>query len=285
MRIYGSVQIQFWENQEIQRLSDQAKLLAIYLLTAPHSNMLGCFRIPEGYIREDLNWCHATVKNAINALKNIEFITHDTKNSWVVIHDFLKWNPIQNPKQAIGIQKIFFLVPKESIVFKPLVKGLLKYAKYLNEEFKDSLFDIDNDINTVTQDCATDKEQNKNQNKDQNIISLSGKPDVVNLDENNLNENETSSIKDQAIQVLNFLNEKTGKAYRPVDANIKLIIARLKSGATVMDCRQVIANKFRKWCSDEKMVEYLRPATLFNATKFEQYMGELSEPEEVPHDE
>ncbi len=62
-------------------------------------------------------------------------------------------------------------------------------------------------------------------------------------------------------------------------------MARLKSGATVMNCRQVIVRKNRDWKDDIKMAKYLRPATLFNDVKFEQYMGELVlPPEEKSHE-
>jgi uncharacterized phage protein (TIGR02220 family) len=78
----------------------------------------------------------------------------------------------------------------------------------------------------------------------------------------------------QAVEVLQFLNEKTGRQYQPVKANITMIAARLKGGATVTQCRQVIAKKCREWTGSEQEM-YLRPATLFNATKFAQYQGEL----------
>lgn len=48
MREYGSVQTQFWPDLALQNLSTHAKLLAVYLLTGPHTNMLGCFRLPTG---------------------------------------------------------------------------------------------------------------------------------------------------------------------------------------------------------------------------------------------
>lgn len=121
------------------------------------------------------------------------------------------------------------------------------------------------DIDTYTQD--TDKE--KELRNLPNGKFLSGVPDDAPLKSQN------REIKNQAIEVLNFLNEKTGRVFRPVDTNLKLIMARLKSGATVQDCRCVIAKKRRDWIGDEKMFSYLRPATLFNATKFEQYLGEL----------
>jgi hypothetical protein len=51
--------------------------------------------------------------------------------------------------------------------------------------------------------------------------------------------------KPQAVEILDFLNEKTGSRFQPVEANIELIVARLKDGATVEECRAVIARKFR----------------------------------------
>jgi len=112
-------------------------------------------------------------------------------------------------------------------------------------------------------------EQNRTEEELTKVNSMSGKPDVAPLKSQNI------EIKNQAIEVLNFLNEKTGRIFRPVDTNLKLIIARLRSGATPQDCKSVIAKKRRDWIGDEKMISYLRPATLFNATKFEQYLGEL----------
>lgn len=98
--------------------------------------------------------------------------------------------------------------------------------------------------------------------------SVSGKPDAHPAPP-------VPSPKTQAREILEFLNAKTGKAYQPVDANLDLVVARLREGATPAQCRQVIAKKAREWLGDEKMAEFLRPATLFNRTKFAQYVGEL----------
>lgn len=84
-----------------------------------------------------------------------------------------------------------------------------------------------------------------------------------------------SGKPDDAIQILLFLNEKTGRQYRPVKANLELIKQRIKEGYEPKDLRQVIAMKCREWLHDDVMNKYLRPATLFNRTKFAQYTGEL----------
>ena len=74
--------------------------------------------------------------------------------------------------------------------------------------------------------------------------------------------------------VLEFLNNKTGKAFRPTKANLDLIQARFREGYTVQELKTVVARKCLDWKSDPKMREYLRPATLFGAKNFNQYIGE-----------
>lgn len=86
-----------------------------------------------------------------------------------------------------------------------------------------------------------------------------------------------------ARSVLDFLNERTGRAYKAVDANLDLIVARLREGYEERELRQVVARKCRQWAGDEKMAEYLRPATLFNRSKFAQYTGELVVPQGEDH--
>lgn len=84
----------------------------------------------------------------------------------------------------------------------------------------------------------------------------------------------SSKLDEPALSVLNHLNEKTGRKYRPVPANMRLIQARLKEGASPEDCIRVIDTKALEWKGNTKMEKYLRPATLFNAEKFSQYVAE-----------
>ncbi len=115
---------------------------------------------------------------------------------------------------------------------------------------------------------------NQEEPKSTAMSSSAEKPpnlDVVPLKLNTAN----SERRDQAREVLGFLNARTQRNFRMVDANLGPIMARMKEGATMREFRAVIARKCREWGSDEKMVAYLRPATLFNATKFAQYVGEV----------
>lgn len=77
--------------------------------------------------------------------------------------------------------------------------------------------------------------------------------------------------------VIDHLNARTGSTYRHVESNLKLVRDRLKSGATVDQCKAVIDAKVDQWGADQKMSEYLRPTTLFRASNFESYLGQLDQ--------
>lgn len=97
-------------------------------------------------------------------------------------------------------------------------------------------------------------QNNLNQNQNQNQVkALSGNPD--------------------AMDVLNHLNLSCKAAFQPVEANLKLIRARLKEYDKTTLFRVVDAKK-AEWTGTEQ-AQYLRPATLFNAEKCGQYVGQL----------
>lgn len=89
------------------------------------------------------------------------------------------------------------------------------------------------------------------------------------------NNQETSNNKQELyIEILEYLNKKSGRSYRPVKANLDLIKARLDEGYSKEDIIKVIDAKCLAWLGDSKMKPYLRPETLFNRTKLAQYTGE-----------
>lgn len=82
---------------------------------------------------------------------------------------------------------------------------------------------------------------------------------------------------DVTVEIIDYLNAKTGKSFRHVDSHSKHIRARLAEGHTLADIRAVIDRKTQEWKGTDS-AQYLRPATLFNAEKFNQYIGEIGQP-------
>lgn len=88
--------------------------------------------------------------------------------------------------------------------------------------------------------------------------------------EHKVEENEDVSM---LVEVLGYLNEKAGTKYKPVESNLKFIRARLKDYCAD-DLKAVVDKKCKEW-KGTSMQMYLRPETLFNATKFEAYHNGL----------
>ena len=84
--------------------------------------------------------------------------------------------------------------------------------------------------------------------------------------------------KAEALQLLEFLNGKARKHFRPVAANLSLIEARLAEGISLQDLKTLTVRKCREWLGTDQE-RYLRPETLYNARKCHSYLGEV-EPEE-----
>jgi uncharacterized phage protein (TIGR02220 family) len=109
------------------------------------------------------------------------------------------------------------------------------------------------------------------------LADVGQKPDVAQREKNKI-------TREESKQVLQFLNLRTGKAYREVDANLKPIESILKSGVSLQDMKTVTMRKVHDWQSDPKMSAYLRPSTLYRRSNFEQYFGQTIIPEELENE-
>ena len=74
-------------------------------------------------------------------------------------------------------------------------------------------------------------------------------------------------------EVITYLNDKLGTHYRFNSAAAKHIPARLAEGFTVDDFKVIIDKKFDEWHGTE-FERYLRPATLFSPSHFEDYLNQ-----------
>ena len=83
---------------------------------------------------------------------------------------------------------------------------------------------------------------------------------------------EQSPTSDVFLEVIDYLNQRTGKHFRPENKTTRRHInARIKDGYCLEDLKRVIDLKAGEWMGTE-MEKYLRPETLF-AGKFEGYLN------------
>lgn len=89
-----------------------------------------------------------------------------------------------------------------------------------------------------------------------------------------LKENNTSTNKENIpyLEIIDYLNSKSGSHYRNTDSTRRLIHARFQEGFTKEDFFKVIDIKVSSWTGSD-MEKYIRPQTLFSP-KFESYLNE-----------
>lgn len=128
---------------------------------------------------------------------------------------------------------------------------------------------------------AKPEAKNPNQENPNQGYPMMGKPQRISKKEpivKHINKEPLSSKPDIAEKVIQYLNDKTGSKFRSTPSHTKFIDARIAEGATPQDLIAVINRKCAEWLDDPKFSQYLRPSTLFNATKFNDYVGQLDTP-------
>lgn len=75
------------------------------------------------------------------------------------------------------------------------------------------------------------------------------------------------------LEIVKHLNTKTGRSFRMAPSLRRLIKGRLSEKYSFMDFKKVIDIKTKQWKGTD-MEKYLRPSTLFQASKFDGYLNE-----------
>lgn len=105
-------------------------------------------------------------------------------------------------------------------------------------------------------------------NADKNRLDKNSKEEISNIYSREDDDKNTTAKK-----VLSYLNEKTGKNYRPVESNLKLIRGRLSDGYTYDDFVTVIDKKYTEWVGTD-YEKYIQPSTLFAPSHFDTYLNQ-----------
>jgi uncharacterized phage protein (TIGR02220 family) len=82
-----------------------------------------------------------------------------------------------------------------------------------------------------------------------------------------------SGFPETAKSILDYLNLKTGKAFRNGKATATHIRARLNEGFTLPDFKLVVDKKVAEWGKDPRWEKFLRPETLFG-NKMDGYLNQ-----------
>ena len=138
MRDYGVVSPKFWigGTGKLLRGNAPAQVLALYLMTCPHANMIGVFHCPVLYMAHETGLGMEGASKALQSLVEADYCTYDEASETVFVHrmaafqvaESLKagdnrvkgvereWQNIVQPKMKAAFHAIYsvaFHLPKE----------------------------------------------------------------------------------------------------------------------------------------------------------------------------
>lgn len=254
MRDYGKVYSAFWLNEEMRAVSEDGRMLALYLMTSPHGNMLGCFRLTNAYAADDLQWESERVSKGFDELFKIRFAYRCERSFWVFLRQYLKWNQFENPNVGKAAAKMFDSLPCPDQIKSLLFNALREYSPYFPEQkLKDfeslsipfeNPFELSSKTRTITRAIATTEPEPIPSADGGRGIVVERRSDVVEAIVEkaplSLVEKKVSArrgdVGDDVRSVFAYWQQKLGHERAQLDAKrLKAIKGRLKDGYTVAD--------------------------------------------------
>jgi hypothetical protein len=118
MRDYGKVSPQFWIGRTGKALrgNAEAQVLALYLMTSPHANMIGIYHCPVAYMAHETGLSLEGASKALQSLIEADFCTFDAVDEYVFVHQFalhqVGESLLPTDKRCKGVENELAKVPK-----------------------------------------------------------------------------------------------------------------------------------------------------------------------------
>lgn len=183
MRDYAKVTPHFWTGSTGKQLRQcpEAMMVAMYLMTSPHANMLGLYYIPILYIAHETGLGIEGASKGLASAESAGFCSYDPDSEMVWVHEMARFQIADELKatdnRCKGIQSEYNSLPSN-----PYLEGF--YAKYKkafcmtkrreNSSKKTSPFEA------PTKPLAS---QEQEQEQEQDNIHTQGEPEKNSLDE------------------------------------------------------------------------------------------------------
>jgi len=263
-----------WGDERFRHLSAPApcgRYLWVFLLTGPHTtNVPGIIPVAPAVIGASLGWGAKAFGEAFGEALREGLAKADDEAGLIWLPKAHQHNKPESPNVVRSWRVTWDLVP-ECALKEEAWRTLKAFAEGLGKGFAEA-------FGEACRQPSRNQEQEQEQEED--ICGAGAPRDAAPDSRSDLAPGSPPELTPLQVarQVVACLNREAKRAYTANDATVTLIKGRMAAGATLDDFEAVIRHKAREWGRDEKMAKYLRPATLFQASKFPGYLDEARAP-------
>ncbi len=240
----------------------ETTIVALYLLSCPHANMIGLYYIPKMLISHETG---LTVQGASKGLQRAfegGFCAYDDASETVWVYEMARFQIgdqlSQKDKRVKGVNNSY-----QSLHNNPFLYDFyLKYKDKFHLEKPRGL------------EAPSKPLRSQEQEQEQDIVKSTNVLLSSNSTRRQLAGDQSTPVRNSIPykKIIDHFNQTAGTSYKDTSKATRLKIkARFNEGFTYDDFVSVIDHKVSEWQGDDRMNEYIRPSTIFS-TKFEGYL-------------
>ena len=178
MARYKKIDVRIWNDAKFNALSSDARLIFLFMLTAPQTTMVGAVPVDKHTVSRILKFDEIRYGIGYKQLSEYGMLEYDEAGIFW-IKNFLKYNPPENPKVVISWSSLLDLLPECQLLIK-IAKSVLKacetrgeaYVKALHPEFKKlAKYDMSNGMPYGIAYPMPYQEQEQEQEQEQDIYT------------------------------------------------------------------------------------------------------------------
>ena len=148
--MYSRIEDKFWIDPMVRKMTEDARILFLYILTTPQRNIVGLFHLPSAFACYHLQWTPQRFEKSLKELIKANRVKYDFDLELIFIKNFFKYQAPENPNQVKSAIEILNELP-DTLLFADLA-NILERSK--DDKFVTLAEGLRNRFETVTKGLA-----------------------------------------------------------------------------------------------------------------------------------
>lgn len=111
MAMFRNVHTSFWQDAKVcDDMKPEDRYMLLYMLTNPHTNILGCYELSKNTMKRDLGYDLSKIEAIMDRLRQMRVVEYDERTREVLLLNWHRYNWSASPKTARAILKALPLV-------------------------------------------------------------------------------------------------------------------------------------------------------------------------------